>query len=79
MTTVRKVSQILLPRCKVLRGLQSKIHNASFKEVSRTFVEFNIPVPWGHIAAKWWGAQDKQPILCVHGWQVNINTNNCIS
>ncbi|XP_018326123.1 probable serine hydrolase [Agrilus planipennis] len=41
---------------------------------SRTFEEIQIPVPWGHIAGKWWGSKDKRPILCIHGWQDNCGT-----
>lgn len=33
--------------------------------------EFNLQVPWGHIACKWWGSKDIQPIICLHGWQDN--------
>lgn len=38
-------------------------HSNSFKEVT-------IPVPWGHVAGKWWGPTNKRPILTLHGWQV---------
>ncbi|KAF5283165.1 hypothetical protein FQR65_LT02677 [Abscondita terminalis] len=40
----------------------------------RTYEEVRIPVPWGHIAGKWWGPQDKRPILAIHGWQDNCGT-----
>ncbi|KAL0111629.1 hypothetical protein PUN28_013072 [Cardiocondyla obscurior] len=33
--------------------------------------EIEIPVPWGKVAGKLWGSQDKQPILAMHGWQDN--------
>ncbi len=33
--------------------------------------EYNIAVPWGHIACKWWGPKTICPILCIHGWQDN--------
>ncbi|KAK7591022.1 hypothetical protein V9T40_002635 [Parthenolecanium corni] len=36
--------------------------------------DVEIPVPWGHISAKWWGARDQQPVLCIHGWQDNAAT-----
>lgn len=36
--------------------------------------EIEIPVPWGHIAAKWWGPTNVRPILCVHGWQDNCGS-----
>lgn len=30
-------------------------------------VEIEIGIPYGVIAAKWWGRRDVRPILCVHG------------
>nr|CAD7453219.1 unnamed protein product [Timema tahoe] len=36
--------------------------------------EIRIPVPWGHIAGKWWSPMDVKPILCLHGWQDNAGT-----
>lgn len=36
--------------------------------------EISIPVPWGHVAAKWWGPKNKQPIIAIHGWQDNAGT-----
>lgn len=50
-------------------ALVSKIHNAAVKE-EKNYEEVRIPVPWGHIAGKWWGPQDKRPIFVIHGWQV---------
>lgn len=38
------------------------------------FAEVSIPVPWGHLAGKWYGPQDVQPILGLHGWQDNAGT-----
>lgn len=32
--------------------------------------EITIPVPWGHIAGKWWGPKNVRPILLLHGFQV---------
>lgn len=34
----------------------------------------SIPVPYGYLAAKWWGRQDVRPIVCLHGWQDNCGT-----
>lgn len=31
--------------------------------------EIEFEVKFGTIAAKWWGSQQKRPILMVHGWQ----------
>lgn len=36
--------------------------------------EYKIPVPWGQVSGKWWGARDRQPILCIHGWQDNAGS-----
>ena len=35
-------------------------------------LEIKIPVPWGHIAGKWWGPTNIRPILAIHGWQVRM-------
>lgn len=36
--------------------------------------ELCIKVPWGHIAAKWWGPKDVRPIVGLHGWMDNAGT-----
>ncbi|XP_012157269.1 probable serine hydrolase isoform X1 [Ceratitis capitata] len=41
---------------------------------TREFSEITIPVPWGHLSGKWYGPQDVQPILGLHGWQDNAGT-----
>ncbi|XP_054267684.1 probable serine hydrolase [Macrosteles quadrilineatus] len=62
-------------------GLQ--IYNQSCRRIHQTVTlninpnnvkEVQIPVPWGHIAGKWWGDTSKQPILALHGWQDNAGT-----
>lgn len=48
----------------------------SFPDIPRgyTVEEIEIPVPWGHVAGKWWGPRNKQPIIAIHGWQDNAGT-----
>ncbi|KAK6620266.1 hypothetical protein RUM44_006667 [Polyplax serrata] len=36
--------------------------------------EIKIPVPWGHIAGKWWGDKNQIPVVALHGWQDNAGT-----
>lgn len=36
--------------------------------------EFEIPVPWGHIAVKAWGHPEDTPVLAVHGLGDNAGT-----
>uniref|UniRef100_A0A1A9X519 AB hydrolase-1 domain-containing protein n=1 Tax=Glossina brevipalpis TaxID=37001 RepID=A0A1A9X519_9MUSC len=36
--------------------------------------EIQIPVPWGHIAGKWYGPKDIKPLVGLHGWQDNAGT-----
>ncbi|CAB0010578.1 unnamed protein product [Nesidiocoris tenuis] len=36
--------------------------------------EVRIPVPWGHIAGKWWGPRGEELIVAVHGWQDNAGS-----
>lgn len=47
--------------------------------MSRKSEEINIPVPWGHLSGKWWGPQDKQPWLAIHGWQDNAGTYDTLA
>ncbi|XP_065168049.1 probable serine hydrolase isoform X2 [Atheta coriaria] len=62
-----------------------KLGNSSFKyfatNASKTEaqgVEVRIPVPWGHLAGKWWGPKDRTPILTLHGWQDNCGSFNAL-
>lgn len=36
--------------------------------------EVNIKLPFGKLAGKWWGPDNIQPVLCLHGWQDNAGT-----
>ncbi|RZC41843.1 serine hydrolase [Asbolus verrucosus] len=47
-----------------------------FNSTLTDFQEIRIPVPWGHVAGKWWGPTDQRPILTLHGWQDNCGTFN---
>jgi hypothetical protein len=38
-------------------------------KISTKVEEVRIQVPWGHIAGKFWGPKDVQPILALHGWR----------
>lgn len=64
---IQKVFQQGITSCRYINNspcLQNPILNR------RPCKEIKIPVPWGHIAGKWWGPEDKRPILALHGWQV---------
>ncbi|XP_017127792.1 serine hydrolase-like protein [Drosophila elegans] len=38
------------------------------------YKEVKIPVPWGHIAGRWYGNRKERPILAIHGWLDNLGT-----
>lgn len=40
----------------------------------KTVEEFNISVPWGHIAIKTWGTKNDPHVLMVHGTADNLGT-----
>jgi len=54
--------------------LQKQCHHDVTRPVARQVEEIRIPVPWGHIAGKWWGPQSVTPVLCLHGYQDNAGT-----
>ncbi|XP_021919934.1 probable serine hydrolase isoform X2 [Zootermopsis nevadensis] len=65
----------------IFRGLQQKNRGsqccrfATVSEMAKLQVqEVQIPVPWGHVAGKWWGDCSVQPLLGLHGWEDNANT-----
>ncbi|KAB0798789.1 hypothetical protein PPYR_06669 [Photinus pyralis] len=36
--------------------------------------EFEIPVPWGHVAVKAWGVETNTPVLTIHGVSDNVGS-----
>uniref|UniRef100_A0A0A9W4F0 Putative serine hydrolase n=1 Tax=Lygus hesperus TaxID=30085 RepID=A0A0A9W4F0_LYGHE len=58
-------------RCLRFRGL----HTTNALRIDpKTVEEVRIPVPWGHIAGKWWGDRNQQPVLALHGLCDNCAT-----
>ncbi|KAJ6641822.1 putative serine hydrolase [Pseudolycoriella hygida] len=54
--------------------LQLSCTTLLYATVTHYIDEFELQVPWGHIACKWWGPKNIQPIICMHGWQDNAGT-----
>ncbi|KAJ9590438.1 hypothetical protein L9F63_016525, partial [Diploptera punctata] len=72
---LRLVARTLHQHCgDVLRLQRMNTHNAATKALEREIREVQIPVPWGHIAGKWWGPENVRPLLCLHGYQDNAGT-----
>ncbi|KAG5672034.1 hypothetical protein PVAND_002196 [Polypedilum vanderplanki] len=46
----------------------------SDEEIEYEVEEVKIPLPFGHVAAKWWGDKNQKPFLMMHGWQDNAGT-----
>ncbi|GLV44522.1 uncharacterized protein CBL_10327 [Carabus blaptoides fortunei] len=70
MALVRYGLQFLTRKGLQLSLFSQHFHVASVScQTERKYEEIKVPVPWGHVEGKWWGPQDKRPILCVHGWQ----------
>ncbi|KRT85259.1 hydrolase, partial [Oryctes borbonicus] len=57
-----------------LNGKQNGIINGNDCIEGGEWDEIEIPVPWGHISAKWWGSKDRQPVIALHGWQDNAGS-----
>lgn len=56
---IRKISSI---------GSLNYCNKFSLKN-KHNFEEMRIKVPFGHLAGKWWGSKDVQPIVAIHGWR----------
>lgn len=54
-------------------GNAKTIGNGCYRD-DDSWKEITIDVPWGTVAGKWWGPQNRQPILALHGWQDNAGT-----
>ncbi|XP_043252534.1 probable serine hydrolase [Colletes gigas] len=61
-------------RCLLRRMSHSKV-----QPLLNVVKEIEIKVPWGKIAAKLWGTENKQPILALHGWQDNAASFDTIA
>lgn len=59
---------------EIMNYQKQYLHNVVAQTLEREFQEIQIPVPWGHIAGKWWGPQNARPVLCLHGYQDNAGT-----
>nr|CAD7440289.1 unnamed protein product [Timema bartmani] len=53
--------------------VQARIANC---KASKCFVDYTIPVPWGHIAVKGWNDPNSVPILVLHGILDNCGSFN---
>ncbi|ALC42878.1 maker630 [Drosophila busckii] len=38
------------------------------------FVDFDIGVPWGRLACRWYGNRRVRPLLAIHGWMDNMGS-----
>ncbi|XP_065168069.1 probable serine hydrolase [Atheta coriaria] len=64
----------MLRKLPLLCANLKEINKVSTCFASSAACEVRIPVPWGHIAGKWWGPKDKAPIFTFHGWQDNCGS-----
>lgn len=72
---LKAIARILRKQNAGTAMLQRQCHHDVTRPVARQVEEIRIPVPWGHIAGKWWGPQSVTPVLlCLHGYQDNAGT-----
>ncbi|CAO1305486.1 unnamed protein product [Diamesa serratosioi] len=57
-----------------LSAMQTDTNLKNGTQAPREWQEYEIPVPWGIVAGKWWGSRAQQPVLSLHGWQDNCGT-----
>ncbi|XP_055309655.1 probable serine hydrolase [Sitodiplosis mosellana] len=57
---------------RLINTSASKLQSVESKVVPSK--EVHIEVPWGHIAGKWYGSENVQPVLMLHGWQDNVGS-----
>ncbi|XP_064552490.1 probable serine hydrolase [Drosophila montana] len=38
------------------------------------FIDFDIGVPWGRVACRWYGNRQVRPLLAIHGWMDNMGS-----
>ncbi|KAL9905170.1 putative serine hydrolase isoform 1-T3 [Glossina fuscipes fuscipes] len=64
-----------LSTCSDTKGSRYRhIGDLTGEPPTREFTEISIPVPWGYLVGKWYGPQEIQPILGLHGWQDNAGS-----
>ncbi|XP_014273476.1 probable serine hydrolase isoform X1 [Halyomorpha halys] len=64
-------------RSGILRRFSSQrcFHTTQVQRIDpKTVEEIKIPVPWGHIAGKWWRKNEEQPLIALHGLFDNAAT-----
>lgn len=49
------------------------------KHLAKDYSEVEVKVPWGKIAGKLWGAENRQPLLALHGWQDNSGSFDALA
>lgn len=59
---------------EVMLGKVLQIFTFPLSNIQKQIDEFELTVPWGHIACKWWGPKNYRPIVCLHGWQDNAGS-----